>query len=84
MEFEFEDEFLVYENVVFKDDGKFSVEENVGVDFNYGVNLNVLNYMLDSDDVIDDEVMRSIEFIELINFGELFQIVFFVLELIEE
>lgn len=72
MEFEFEDEFLVYENVVFKDDGKFSVEENVGVDFNYGVNLNVLNYMLDSDDVIDDEVMRSIEFIELINFGELF------------
>lgn len=84
MEFEFEDEFLVYENVVFKDDGKFSVEENVGVDFNYGVSLNVLNYMLDSDDVIDDEVMRSIEFIELINFGELFQIVFFVLELIEE
>lgn len=72
MEFEFEDEFLVYENVVFKDDGKFSVEENVGVDFNYGVSLNVLNYMLDSDDVIDDEVMRSIEFIELINFGELF------------
>lgn len=84
MEFEFEDEFLVYENVVFKDDDKFSVEENVGVDFNYGVSLNVLNYMLDSDDVIDDEVMRSIEFIELINFGELFQIVFFVLELIEE
>lgn len=72
MEFEFEDEFLVYENVVFKDDGKFSVEENVGVGFNYGVSLNVLNYMLDSDDVIDDEVMRSIEFIELINFGELF------------
>lgn len=72
MEFEFEDEFLVYENVVFKDDYKFSVEENVGVDFNYGVSLNVLNYMLDSDDVIDDEVMRSIEFIELINFGELF------------
>lgn len=72
MEFEFEDEFLVYENVVFKDDDKFSVEENVGVDFNYGVSLNVLNYMLDSDDVIDDEVMRSIEFIELINFGELF------------
>lgn len=72
MEFEFEDEFLVYENVVFKDDGKFSVEENVGVDFNYGVSLNVLNYMLDSDDVIDDEVMRSIELIELINFGELF------------
>lgn len=72
MEFEFEDEFLVYENVVFKDDGKFSVEENVGVDFNYGVSLNVLNYMLESDDVIDDEVMRSIEFIELINFGELF------------
>lgn len=68
MEFEFEDEFLVYENVVFKDDDKFSVEENVGVD----VSLNVLNYMLDSDDVIDDEVMRSIEFIELINFGELF------------
>lgn len=84
MEFEFEDEFLVYENVVFKDDDKFSVEEKVGVDFNYGVSLNVLNYMLDSDDVIDDEVMRSIEFIELINFGELFQIVFFVLELIEE
>lgn len=84
MEFEFEDEFLVYENVVFKDDDKFSVEENVGVDFNYGVSLNVLNYMLDSDDVIYDEVMRSIEFIELINFGELFQIVFFVLELIEE
>lgn len=80
MEFEFEDEFLVYENVVFKDDDKFSVEENVGVD----VSLNVLNYMLDSDDVIDDEVMRGIEFIELINFGELFQIVFFVLELIEE
>lgn len=72
MEFEFEDEFLVYENVVFKDDDKFSVEENVGVDFNYGVSLNVLNYMLESDDVIDDEVMRSIEFIELINFGELF------------
>lgn len=72
MVFEFEDEFLVYENVVFKDDDKFSVEENVGVDFNYGVSLNVLNYMLDSDDVIDDEVMRSIEFIELINFGELF------------
>lgn len=72
MEFEFENEFLVYENVVFKDDDKFSVEENVGVDFNYGVSLNVLNYMLDSDDVIDDEVMRSIEFIELINFGELF------------
>lgn len=72
MEFEFEDEFLVYENVVFKDDDKFSVEENFGVDFNYGVSLNVLNYMLDSDDVIDDEVMRSIEFIELINFGELF------------
>lgn len=72
MEFEFEDEFLVYENVVFKDDDKFSVEENVGVEFNYGVSLNVLNYMLDSDDVIDDEVMRSIEFIELINFGELF------------
>lgn len=72
MEFEFEDEFLVYENVVFKDDDKFSFEENVGVDFNYGVSLNVLNYMLDSDDVIDDEVMRSIEFIELINFGELF------------
>lgn len=72
MEFEFEDEFLVYENVVFKDDDKFSVEEKVGVDFNYGVSLNVLNYMLDSDDVIDDEVMRSIEFIELINFGELF------------
>lgn len=68
MEFEFEDEFLVYENVVFKDDDKFSVEENVGVD----VSLNVLNYMLDSDDVIDDEVMRSIEFIELINIGELF------------
>lgn len=68
MEFEFEDEFLVYENVVFKDDDKFSVEENVGVD----VSLNVLNYMLDSDDVIDDEVMRGIEFIELINFGELF------------
>lgn len=84
MEFEFEDEFLVYENVVFKDDDKFSVEENVGVDFNYGVSLNVLNYMLESDDVIDDEVMRGIEFIELINFGELFQIVFFVLELIEE
>lgn len=72
MEFEFEDEFLVYENVVFKDDDKFSFEENVGVDFNYGVSLNVLNYMLDSDDVIDDEVMRSIEFIELINIGELF------------
>lgn len=72
MEFEFEDEFLVYENVVFKDDDKFSVEENVGVDFNYGVSLNVLNYMLDSDDVIDDEVMRSIEFIELINICELF------------
>lgn len=70
MEFEFEDEFLVYENVVFKDDDKFSVEENVGV--NYGVSLNVLNYMLDSDDVIDDEVMRSIEFIELINICELF------------
>lgn len=84
MEFEFEDEFLVYENVVFKDDDKFSVEENVGVEFNYGVSLNVLNYMLESDDVIDDEVMRSIEFIELINIGELFQIVFFVLELIEE
>lgn len=72
MEFEFEDEFLVYENVVFKDNGKFSVEENVSVNFSYGVSLNVLNYMLDSDDVIDDEVMRSIEFIELINFGELF------------
>lgn len=72
MKFEFEDEFLVYENVVFKDDDKFSFEENVGVDFNYGVSLNVLNYMLESDDVIDDEVMRSIEFIELINFGELF------------
>lgn len=72
MEYEFEDEFLVYENVVFKDDDKFSVEENVGVDFNYGVSLNVLNCMLDSDDVIDDEVMRGIEFIELINFGELF------------
>lgn len=84
MEFEFEDEFLVYENVVFKDDGKFSVEENVSVDFSYGVSLYGLNYMLDSDDVIDDEVMRSIELIELINFGELFQIVFFVLELIEE